>query len=286
MANKFFLGETVAKFIDQFNTLVEEFNSQAAGVKQIKIGTEEYTPDQNGVLNLPDENNILSVTMGGVNYTPSKDGNIILPNYLQEGETSSTSIILSVSGWVNNTQTINNVKGVSAHNNIFVAPAGNPKAYADAGIYCSAQNTNSLTFVCETVPTENIIVNIQIDTDGIGGWEYVGYGNIMDTSTGIVSFGGEGDLSGDPLLLLFRYYVNDGLGNNVPITALCLQNGEDPIRVATPYLHEDSINKVYTSVLERTNRGFVITNYDYRGEAFGHVASGIRIYKCRLPAMS
>ena len=286
MANKFLFGDENVNLINQFNTLVEEFDSQSKViVKQINVGEDEYTPE-NGVLTLPNLGGVSSIVMGGVSYNPSNEGIINLPQYLTEGETSSTSIILAASGWVNNTQTINNIKGVSAHNNIFVAPAGNPKAYADAGIYCSAQGTNSLTFVCETVPTENITVNIQIDTDGVGGWEYVGYGNIMDASTGIVSFGGEGDLSGDPLLLLFRYYVGDGLGNNVPITALCIQNGEDPIKVAISYLHEDSMNKVYTSVLERIGRDFVITNYDYRGDVFGHVASGIRIYKCRLPAMS
>lgn len=60
------------------------------------------------------------------------------------------------------TQTIT-VQGVTASNTIFVAPAPASSAdYAAAGIICTAQNTNQLTFTCTTIPANNIEVNIVI----------------------------------------------------------------------------------------------------------------------------
>lgn len=228
---------------------------------------------------------VKQVKMGGVSYAPSDDGIIQLPGYLVEGETSSTAIILSSSGWIDNTQTINNVKGVSANNNIFVAPAGNPKAYADAGIYCSAQGTNSLTFVCETIPTANITVNVGVSTDGVGGWEYVGSQASTDGLTGVVSLTGPGDFSGDSYLLLVRYCVADGQGNQHPITALLVRSGDDSMRCETRYsYYESSTWRTYTSVIERTSRGIVITNYNSSNTDIGGYAYNIKVFKHPLPA--
>ena len=36
------------------------------------------------------------------------------------------------------------------------------QAYMAAGIYCSGQAANSLTFTCSTVPTQNITVYVAI----------------------------------------------------------------------------------------------------------------------------
>lgn len=76
------------------------------------------------------------------------------------------SATLSASGWSNNSQTVT-VSGVVADTSaqvIYVSPANqaSAKAWGSAGVFCSAQGENSLTFVCDSAPSENISVNISI----------------------------------------------------------------------------------------------------------------------------
>lgn len=69
---------------------------------------------------------------------------------------------LTVAGWSSNTQTVT-VTGVTATNTVFVSPApASASDYASAGIICTEQGTNSLTFTCTTVPTNAITVNVVI----------------------------------------------------------------------------------------------------------------------------
>ena len=51
---------------------------------------------------------------------------------------------------------------MTADNNILVSTSGDPTAYAEAGIYCSAQADGSLTFKCTTTPTEDVLVSVYI----------------------------------------------------------------------------------------------------------------------------
>lgn len=74
----------------------------------------------------------------------------------------STMPELTVAGWSNNTQTVT-VMGVTATNTVFVSPApASASDYASAGIICTAQGTDSLTFMCQTTPTNNLTVNVVI----------------------------------------------------------------------------------------------------------------------------
>lgn len=73
---------------------------------------------------------------------------------------------LTTSGWSSNSQTVT-VNGVVANSSaqlIYVSPANKDSATAwgEAGVFCSAQGANSLTFVCDLVPSANISVNISI----------------------------------------------------------------------------------------------------------------------------
>lgn len=73
---------------------------------------------------------------------------------------------LSSSGWSGNSQTIT-VSGVVADTSaqlIYVSPANKDSATAwgEAGVFCSAQGANSLTFVCDSTPSASINVNISI----------------------------------------------------------------------------------------------------------------------------
>ena len=64
--------------------------------------------------------------------------------------------------WSSNQQTVT-VSGVTTSNTIIVTPApASYDAYCEAGIYCSAQASNSLTFKCDTAPSASLTVNVMI----------------------------------------------------------------------------------------------------------------------------
>lgn len=76
---------------------------------------------------------------------------------------------LSASGWSNNSQTVT-VSGVVADINeqsitITVADKNSSLAWAENGLWCDAQGTNSLTFTCDSVPAES--VNLRIAIQGV-----------------------------------------------------------------------------------------------------------------------
>ena len=74
----------------------------------------------------------------------------------------STMPELTVAGWSSNTQTVS-VTGVTVSNIVIVSPAPASAAdYAAANILCVSQATDSLTFQCDTVPTNAITVNVVI----------------------------------------------------------------------------------------------------------------------------
>lgn len=74
----------------------------------------------------------------------------------------TSTVTLTVAGWSSNTQTVN-VAGVTASNLVLVnyAPASRA-AWIDADIYCSAQGAGTLTFTCDSTPTEAITANVAI----------------------------------------------------------------------------------------------------------------------------
>lgn len=78
------------------------------------------------------------------------------------GGSTGTTASLVVADWSSNTQTVN-VTGVTASNNVIVAPAPlSAEDYADAGVLCTNQGAGTLTFTCKTTPTNDITVNIII----------------------------------------------------------------------------------------------------------------------------
>jgi hypothetical protein len=65
-----------------------------------------------------------------------------------------------VADWSSNTQTVT-VSGVKADSVVFVSPApASASDYASAGILCTAQAADSLTFTCTTTPSNAITVNV------------------------------------------------------------------------------------------------------------------------------
>lgn len=75
---------------------------------------------------------------------------------------STIQVTLSSSWWSNNTQTVT-ATWVTSNNTVIVSPA--PTSITDytwSKIYCSAQWTDSLTFACDSTPSNSITVNVVI----------------------------------------------------------------------------------------------------------------------------
>ena len=75
---------------------------------------------------------------------------------------STITVTLTSAWWSSNSQTVS-ATGVTASNTVFVSPA--PSSiwdYADGGVYCSLQWSWTLTFECDTEPTNDITVNVVI----------------------------------------------------------------------------------------------------------------------------
>ena len=106
----------------------------------------------------------------GVSFTPTStltSDNVqdaIEEVYTKTAPTHQT-ITLSSSAWSSNSQTVA-VSGVTADELaqlITPTPAiASQSAYYEAGIMCTNQGTNSLTFTCQTVPTSNLTVYVVI----------------------------------------------------------------------------------------------------------------------------
>lgn len=79
------------------------------------------------------------------------------------------TVTLTTSAWSSNTQTVT-VQGVSATETdqlIQPVPAiASQSAYYEAGVLCTGQAANSLTFTCETVPTSDLTVYVVIQEVG------------------------------------------------------------------------------------------------------------------------
>ena len=86
-------------------------------------------------------------------------------DYKEEFSPTPVPVTLTTSGWSSNTQTVT-VPGVVAFETaqlITPIPAiASQSAYYEAGIMCTGQAANSLTFTCQTVPTSNLTVYVVI----------------------------------------------------------------------------------------------------------------------------
>lgn len=109
-------------------------------------------------------------TMVVADYTGATQGQVLTLNSSGNAEwvtpsgggSTGTTASLVVADWSSNTQTVN-VTGVTASNNVIVAPAPASQAdYTAAGIICTAQGAGTLTFTCTTVPSSAITVNVLI----------------------------------------------------------------------------------------------------------------------------
>ena len=100
---------------------------------------------------------------------PETPSDVTNKHYVDSKAPKSVSVTLPASGWSSNTQTVtvNGVLADEAKQLIQPMPAiASQSAYISAGVICSGQAANSLTFTCQTVPTENLTVYVVIQ--GVG----------------------------------------------------------------------------------------------------------------------
>lgn len=100
-----------------------------------------------------------------LNGEPTEDLQAAPKQYVDALKPLARTITLTTSGWSSNTQTVT-VSGVVASETaqlITPTPAiAFQSSYYEAGIMCTNQGTNSLTFTCQTVPTSNLTVYVVI----------------------------------------------------------------------------------------------------------------------------
>lgn len=86
--------------------------------------------------------------------------------YVDSKGPKTATVTLTTAGWRKGEQTVT-VNGILADSSaqiVDVCPANKPSAdrWAAAGVWCTSQAANSLTFSCDSVPTEDINVNIRM----------------------------------------------------------------------------------------------------------------------------
>lgn len=113
----------------------------------------------------------VSAAVSGADYVAPVAGKGLSSNdYTTEEKTKleglsapvARTATLTVAGWSNKAQSVS-VAGVTANSIITAtyAPASRA-AWIDADVYCSAQGAGTLTFTCDTVPTQALTANIVI----------------------------------------------------------------------------------------------------------------------------
>lgn len=79
---------------------------------------------------------------------------------------STVAVSIPTSAWSGTTATVN-VTGVTASNDVIVAPKpASALVWAAAGIYCYAQGAGTLTFTCSTAPSEAVTANVMVFIGG------------------------------------------------------------------------------------------------------------------------
>lgn len=120
--------------------------AKATGMFSIQIGSATNT-----------DTKTVKIYNGNNNYEiMSADGTIPTARLTKV----NTTVTLTAAGWSSNTQTVS-VTGMTATGIVFVSPdPTDQSAYTSAGIICSAQAANSLTFTCSTTPSADLSVNV------------------------------------------------------------------------------------------------------------------------------
>lgn len=127
----------------------------AAANGAIQLGSSQT--DSGSITVINSDANTFKVANANGNYEIMSADGTVPTDRLTKVNTTAT---LAVADWSSSTQTVT-VSGVTATSVVFVSPApASASDYASAGILCTAQAANSLTFTCTTTPTNAITVNV------------------------------------------------------------------------------------------------------------------------------
>ena len=131
-----------------------------------------------GVAELDSAGKVPSGQLPDMDYLPLSGGTLtgplVLPGnptenlhaapkqYVDALKPKTITVTLPASGWSNNQQTVT-ATGVTANNAVTPSPAPESwEAAGAAGVRCTAQGADSLTFACSETPTEDLTYNVLI----------------------------------------------------------------------------------------------------------------------------
>lgn len=141
--------------------ILEKTSSGAAWVDAPESGLTQEQADER-YLQLTGGTLTGALTLNG---EPTEDLQAAPKQYVDALKPLVRTITLTTSGWSSNTKTVG-VPGVAPSEAAqLITPVPNitsQSAYYEAGIMCTNQGRNSLTFTCQTVPTSNLTVYVVI----------------------------------------------------------------------------------------------------------------------------
>ena len=139
-------------------------NLTSSNALDLTAGTNVTLTESNGVVTIAATDTTYeskAAAQGGTAVSLVTTGEKYVWNNKQNA-IASTTATLEVASWSSNTQTVS-VAGVTTSNNVIVSPSPASTAdYANAGVYCSAQGSGTLTFTCSTTPTVALTVNVMV----------------------------------------------------------------------------------------------------------------------------
>ena len=149
------LGRLWPQIILKLNSKVPDGGTTGQVLKKTETGTEWADAPQ--TVTIPETTELLkgdgaggvSAAVKGTDYA---------------GPSVGVTATLTAAGWDADakTQTVS-VAGVTATANcIITAATDSYMAYAEAGVRCTAQGAGTLTFACETVPSDDLTANVLI----------------------------------------------------------------------------------------------------------------------------
>ena len=127
-------------------------NGKATALCAIQIG------GANSGYSNSDANTVKIANSNGNYEMMSADGTI--PHARLTNAVQSTTVTIATTDWSSNTASVT-VSGLTATSVVWVAPDNaSQSAYTTAGVYASAQATDTLTFTCSQTPASSLTVNI------------------------------------------------------------------------------------------------------------------------------
>lgn len=140
-------GDIMASFGQDFGIFFDESNNNI----HIGAGGPAFSVSANNVVE--------------VDFEPTTAKGVVNKAYVDSKAPTPVPVTLTTSGWSSNTQTVTVPGVVASEIAQLITPTPailSQSAYYEAGIMCTNQAENSLTFTCQTVPTSNLTVYVVI----------------------------------------------------------------------------------------------------------------------------